>query len=84
MKTRNIIGKIFFWSMGMLLTFMVFYPHLLDYFYLTDRVPKKFELFGKDGAILSIAFVFCWGGAKFIKISDSLINKFSKNGNPNE
>lgn len=75
MKKRNVIGKIFLFGMSIGLILMVFYPQVLDYLYLTDREPKDFELLGKDGAILSIAFVFMWGGAKFIKISDYLIEK---------
>lgn len=75
MKTRNLIGKIFCFIISIVLIVMVFYPQILEYFYLTDRPTRDFHLLGKDGVILGIAFVFMWGGAKFVKISDFLIDK---------
>ena len=74
MTTKNKIGKIVFALIGIFLTVMVIYPYALEYFLLTDRAPRDFSL--KDFYFFAIGFFFFWGSRNFMKLADSLKDKF--------
>lgn len=77
MKIKNIIGVIFFALLGMAMTLIVFYPYALEYL---GKGPEKH--FGwKEIGLLSIAFVFFWGSAKFITLADYIIEGFKSRFN---
>ena len=74
MKIKNIIGKIIFALIGLWFIFIVAYAHSVDYLNLTDQESRPFYI--KDKVFIMIGIVFFWGSAKFITISDIIIEFF--------
>lgn len=72
---KNKIGVMFFAIVGAALTLIVLYPYALEYLYLTDRDVRDFGT--KEIILLSVAFFFFWGSAKFTTLAE-LIMEFWK------